>query len=302
LASRPPESTTTKKILVGYDESEESRDALRLAASLAAAFDGELILLTAFVVPMLPVTVIEPEEDEVFETAREIFERARESLAEMPGGGELPMRARVASSSSAARALHECAEGEQADLVVVGPSHRGAVGRVLPGSVGDRMLQGAHCPVAIPPRGYGAGDHMGLGLIGVGYLGTPESDLALDAAIELAARLGAELRIIGVLDPARPGPKLASSVGVERDELAARLEAAADRVREAGGVAVAEELVEGDAAAELAGRGVELDLLVLGSRQYGPIRRTLLGGVSSRVVRDAPCPVVVVPRGGDVRG
>ena len=40
-----------------------------------------------------------------------------------------------------------------------------------------------------------------------------------------------------------------------------------------------------------------VDLLVLGSRGYGPVRGTLLGSVSVAVVRAAPVPVLVVPRG-----
>jgi nucleotide-binding universal stress UspA family protein len=43
----------------------------------------------------------------------------------------------------------------------------------------------------------------------------------------------------------------------------------------------------------------EIDLLVCGSRGYGPVRRVLLGGVSSRLIRRAACPVVVVPRCAD---
>jgi nucleotide-binding universal stress UspA family protein len=39
------------------------------------------------------------------------------------------------------------------------------------------------------------------------------------------------------------------------------------------------------------------DLLVLGSRGYGPLRAVLLGGVSRRVAAEAHCPVVVLPRG-----
>ena len=41
----------------------------------------------------------------------------------------------------------------------------------------------------------------------------------------------------------------------------------------------------------------DVDVLFCGSRGYGPIRRVLLGGVSSRLVRHAKSPVVVVPRG-----
>ena len=41
----------------------------------------------------------------------------------------------------------------------------------------------------------------------------------------------------------------------------------------------------------------ELDLLVCGSRGYGPLRSVLVGGVSGRLMRSAHCPVIVVPRG-----
>ena len=39
-----------------------------------------------------------------------------------------------------------------------------------------------------------------------------------------------------------------------------------------------------------------MDLLVVGSRGYGPLRRVLLGSVSSELMHSAPCPVMVVPR------
>ena len=45
---------------------------------------------------------------------------------------------------------------------------------------------------------------------------------------------------------------------------------------------------------EAADRG--LDLLVLGARGYGPLRRVLLGSVSTEVMCHSPCPVMVVPR------
>jgi nucleotide-binding universal stress UspA family protein len=63
-----------------------------------------------------------------------------------------------------------------------------------------------------------------------------------------------------------------------------------------GEVPVEAVLEQGDPAAILAQQGVELDLLVIGSRGYGPIRGTLLGGVSAKVIRTAPCPILVTPR------
>ena len=52
----------------------------------------------------------------------------------------------------------------------------------------------------------------------------------------------------------------------------------------------------GNAAKVLAEASEQLDLLVLGSRGYGPMHSVLVGGVAGRVVRDAACPVLVLPR------
>jgi nucleotide-binding universal stress UspA family protein len=56
-------------------------------------------------------------------------------------------------------------------------------------------------------------------------------------------------------------------------------------------------LLHGEPAEALAEAGKDLDLLVLGSRGYGPVKGTLLGSVSARVMAAAACPVLVVPRG-----
>jgi nucleotide-binding universal stress UspA family protein len=57
-------------------------------------------------------------------------------------------------------------------------------------------------------------------------------------------------------------------------------------------------LADGQPAAEIidqAGKGI--DLLVMGSRNYGPIRRVMIGSTAIAVMRRSPCPVIVIPRG-----
>ncbi len=53
----------------------------------------------------------------------------------------------------------------------------------------------------------------------------------------------------------------------------------------------------GDPERELAAETEGVDLMIAGSRGYGPHQAVLLGSVSGRLVRDASCPVLVVPRG-----
>ena len=73
---------------------------------------------------------------------------------------------------------------------------------------------------------------------------------------------------------------------------------AVDRALESLDIEAADELLEGNVVDELAALDErECDLLVCGSRGYGPVRRVLLGGVLRKLIRRAACPVVVVPRG-----
>ena len=180
---------------------------------------------------------------------------------------------------------------QPAGLIVVGSSHRGDIGRVLPGSTAVRLLQGGPSAVAVAPRGYAEGDGRFL-VLGLAYDGSPEARAALGCAIELGERLEATMRVVTV-DP--PAPLTAGTPDERRDfyerQLAEAMEAIPKSIRPAG------KLEHGDPIAVIvkeAERGI--DLLLLGSRGYGPVRRVFAGAVSAGVLERAPCPVLVLPR------
>ena len=108
---------------------------------------------------------------------------------------------RITPNPSAAHALHDIAQAEHAELIVVGSSHTGRLGRVAPGSTGERLLHGAPCAVAIVPDGYRTRAEQPIRRIGVAYDGSDEATAAVAAAVELARALSAELEIIGVVAP-----------------------------------------------------------------------------------------------------
>ena len=146
-----------------------------------------------------------------------------------------------------------------------------------------------------------------LHVIGVAYDGTAEADAALEVAARLALEAGATLQLIGVFEH-RPVPPPVGMTGMYalpadettcRDALFRKLEDAADSLPPELRAAIV--LVNGNPAEELVKRGAPLSLLVIGSHGYGPVRRALLGSVSSRVVRASECPVLVVPRRTEVR-
>lgn len=214
--------------------------------------------------------------------------------------------------------LADIARADGADLVVLGSTHRGALGRIVPGATVGHLLNEAPCAVAVAPPGFGrlpdgdlgwrplSGDaeDVGMRVVGVGFDGSPAAHRALDVATELAIANGAALRVYAVARKyARPPAADASGhlpgPPSEAESLREQLhEAVAYLPSEARALPV---FLRGIPAVELA-EAIQLgvDLLVLGSRPGGPIQRTLHGSVSNAVLLEASCPVLIVP--GSVSG
>lgn len=207
---------------------------------------------------------------------------------------------RLVPNPSPAAGLQAIAEDIGAALIVVGSSHHSGVGRVLAGSVAESVLAGAQVPVAIAPRGHAGADHS-LVTIGCGFDGSPESREALGWAAALARQRRARLRALAVFTQmAFGGVSTTGALGYQsaNDVLRHALDRTTrDAVASLGnGIEASASLLDGDPAIALAEASADLDLLVLGSRGYGPVRTVLLGSVSRALVRHSACPVVVLPR------
>jgi nucleotide-binding universal stress UspA family protein len=289
----------TGTIVIGFDGSDCGEDALALGLVLCRATGASPVVATVYP-EQYPIGVGRVDAEWVAyleERAEELLQRARRVL-----GDGVAADYRTVSAASESRGLHELAEREQAEVVVIGSTHRGPLGRTYPGSTGDRLLQGSAWPVAVAPRGLREDPPPALRTIAVAFLDTPEAHEALDFAAALAQRSGARLRLLSVL-PSR-AEVFAPVVGRDAEAAFASrarevFQAALDHALAGlgGRVEATGELLEGDVVDALATLDRrDADLLVCGSRGYGPIRRVLLGGVSSRLLRRAACPLLVVPR------
>lgn len=279
----------TGTIVVGYDERDVSRDAIALARLLAETMRARLVVASVF-----PYEAGLMGLDAYRGALDEQRRRIRAPVLEQLRGAE---RAEVEAlgDHSAPRALHQLVEDSKADMVVLGSSERAKLGRILAGTTAERLLHGSPCPVAVAPRAYRDSDP-GLRVIAVAFDGSPESQAAFRLAVDLALRAAATVRIIAVLPKVGAGgPEAMQARNAWRAELRDQVHGeAAALPSELRALPI---VAEGDPASvlvEYAEQGV--DLLVSGSRAYGPVRRVLLGSVSSALMRTAPCPVLVVPR------
>jgi nucleotide-binding universal stress UspA family protein len=244
--------------------------------------------------PLYKQVVAGYDDKERGEDARVLAERIVER-----DGGELKLV--HVEKGSPWDALQALAEKGEADLIVLGSTHHAAFGSVAPGSVAEHLLHGARCRLVIAPKGYAQLDHSQdrLRVVAVGYDGMAESQAALDEAATLARKFGASMRVIGVMTPVPAiGAAAAAQSGAEAGpDFQTRLHrAVAELEPELRALPV---IAKGDPVEKLLDAAeMGVDLLVLGSRGFGPVMRLLIGSVSSRVIRGAPCPVMVVPRPG----
>jgi nucleotide-binding universal stress UspA family protein len=286
------------KVLIGYDGSPEGEDALGLGRSLSQVLDARPIVTTVIAHPH-HATNEDKLDEAVIKFSEPLFANARERL------DGLDVITRPVVDDSPAAAIYELTDWETPTLIVIGSSRRGRSGRVQVGTLGGSLLSGVHCSVAVAPRGYADGAS-GLERIGVAVDGSGESRRALSAAAYLAGQANAPLQVLSVMEePHYVLGGLLSPLGPA--EYREYKEKESERVYDKARSRVPEEiameplLLHGEPAEILAQRAGDLDLLVLGSRGYGPVKGTLLGSVSTRVMTAAPCPVMLVPRGAGSR-
>jgi nucleotide-binding universal stress UspA family protein len=133
--------------------------------------------------------------------------------------------------------------------------------------------------------------------------GSEQAELAVLRAVELADATDSELHVVhvGVVPiflQSYPGTlgyygKLYEQIEEESKELLRKL---SWRVKAAGGTVAGSHLRMGQVDLEILALAEELgaDLIVMGCRGLGGVRRALMGSVSDSVVRHAHCPVLVV--------
>lgn len=282
-----------KRVLVGHDGGEHADDALALGQLIAERSGAELVLgsvvpnpVGGSFVPALPADAY----SELTAKARAGVEAAAEKVG---------ATAEIEQSSSPSHGLLTVAERVGADLTVVGSSPRAKQGQTRAGRKARQLMSGASAAVAIAPDGFR--DRANLDTIGVGVDGSLESRLATEAAVDLSAD-GATLKLLAVAagfadewgrwGATYPLAEMAEATRESAELLLAEMkEAVPERLK------VEKVLMEGTAPVKLAEATAGLDLLCLGSRGYGPVKRVLLGSVSSDVVNHASSAVMVVPRG-----
>ena len=180
-------------------------------------------------------------------------------------------------SSSPARGLHElayeyCKYGT--GILAIGSTHRGPVGRVVVGSVGELLVSGCPCPIMVAPHGFAQHAPESIAKIVAGFDGSAESHAALHVAHALARAADAQLHVIAVVHrSALARPDHGETPARNREALQARLDEA---LTDLGG-SRPEKSSKATPPSSSPRRPTAADMLVVGARGYGPRNHVLRG-------------------------
>jgi nucleotide-binding universal stress UspA family protein len=290
-----PISIFPTKVLWATDGSEDAELATTTAVGLAKLTASELHVV--HVGPAVPEhfepTDVEPVRMEQ-EARRTLDEQVKK--VENLGGAVAQSHLRM---GKAAEEVVGLAEEIGAGLIAVGSRGRGRIRRALMGSVSDSVVRHAHCPVMVvrwKPLVFPA-------TILLATDASQEARVAATTAADLARRTGSELHLVHVgslvTHGAGSGVEVGPLPGVHQGELDRQaqwlLDAEVEQMKSSGIDVAGAHLRRGRAGEEVIVLAEETgaDLIAIGSRGRGGVRRALMGSVSDSVVRHAHCPVMV---------
>lgn len=283
-----------RKILCPVDFSEASRAAARAAAHVTKAADAELVLAHAWYVPPLAAAGEYPFPPSAIQQIVEDAEHGLAAVArEVTELGSKHVKTELSTGNPWEQIVETLRRDQAFDLAVLGPHGRSALSRVLLGSVTEKVVRHAPCPVLVARGEAKPFSHL---LCPVDFSASSREALAL--ASELAAP-HARLTLLHVIElpltytGGLPGADYLGDVDKRSTDL---LEDWASDLRAKTSLAVQTQIEIGTPGAEVLrvlDEDPTYDLVAMGRHGRTGVRRVLLGSVAEKVVRHARCSVVV---------
>lgn len=295
----PARVTEIRRILCPVDFSEFSASVLAYAAAFAKLFGSDITVLHVF------ATAVPPASSETYpawllqvpEARKSIADELHLLLAPLSSAG-VTVRTQIAEGNTASEIVRHAADHD-VDLVVMGTHGRSGFDRLTLGSVAEKVLRKAPCPVlTIPPGAARTAAEVSVRRILCPTDSSTCSEHAMDFALSLADRGDAAVTALHVVETLETRPELSGAMADlqrRRCDTELRFLEEANAAR-AGGKEITSVVTLGRPYLEILRMAEEraIDLIVMGVRGRGRVDMALFGSTTNHVVRRATCPVVTV--------
>lgn len=290
--------------VVGYSPHKDDEGALELAVQLARSESAPIHAVT--VVPQGWGTPAAGATDREFQewAAAEGEASATQALRLLAGQEGVEASASWVTGRSVPQALLDAAARLEASVLVVGSGEDTSPGRVALTSKSSRLLHSSDIPIAIAPRGYEAASDR-INRITVGFRDDDATWTMVERVAKIARRISASLRVVTFA--VEPQSMVAAGVSHAEELVFARwLEQASAAQAEAAAYLRSQGFTQEEVVLQIAAgptwrkaiQSLEWksdDILVVGSSATHRLTQVFLGSSASKIARNSPVPVVVVP-------
>jgi nucleotide-binding universal stress UspA family protein len=282
-------------IVVGYDESESSKAALREASLRVKNRNGKLFLVHAVYFDQEEFAILPSQMERRFESGTNVCLKAKKDLQSTLGlNGSVES---FVCEGEPPEVLMDTAREKKADLIALGTYGRKGLNRMLMGSVTSQVILSAPCDVLVVKRPCRdcTGSYQNLL---VPFDGSEYSRTALQRAGQMAKEDGGRVTVIYVIPRYEEmveffkTDSIRKSLHAEADKVLAKAKAVADEL----GFPIATVVREGHASEEITKAAAELenDLIAMGTYGWKGVNHAILGSTTNRVIAHANCPILVV--------
>jgi nucleotide-binding universal stress UspA family protein len=298
--------TPINRILYATDLSATSEPAWDEARRLGRLFNAEILVLYVVAPPVvLPVEGYFPPDlyEEVLRDARRHAEKALDRLLGSIAGSGLKVRLRLEEGPAASRIL-EVARQEAAHLLVVGTHSRTGLRRAILGSVADRMIRQATCPVLTVRTRPESAPRREIRRICYATDFSPTARAAWPWVAAIASAAGAEVDLVHVtFEPVVDHHMPTEAIGRMAQLLQEQGQMEVERFLERSTLPrerIHVHLSPGVPGEQIVHRAQEraADLIVMGTHGWSGVVRWMLGSVAQFVIQTGPCPVLTIAPAG----
>ena len=280
------------RILVPLDGSEQAKSALPYAAALAAP-NGTIVLLT-----------VVPSADDLTAEGGPLQTALNLAAGELRAAGQV-IETEVRAGDPA-QEIVTAAAGGGASTIVIGSHGRGALDRLIRGSVADEVARTATVPVMVVRAPQQQPGPVGIARLVLPLDGSPLAEQSLPVATAIARRLATPLilvRAVNIMEYMPPALGMGESIPFEaydqtetelNQEAHEYLDRMATHLREQG-FTVTTKVLSGPPAAAITQATKPGDVIVLCSHERSGVMRWLMGSVAEELVRGDDVPVMLVP-------